>query len=490
MSQEEDQYQPASPMARLMQTPCFNICILATLGFRTTIDVDLFKQDVERTLLKHTRFRSVLMMDSKKRGKYSWKRTSVDLKNHVFAPDLDPNMESPDEFVEDFMSEISRNPMDLTKPLWEFYILNVKTSKANSTVILKIHHSMGDGVSLISVLMACANKNSQSNLPSKKQIFDVPNNGMVIKRVFMNVWTTFLIIFNTLVGLLWILATIVYLDDTKTPIKGERGIEFSPKRFVHRIINFDDIKLVKTAMNATVNDVATGVVEAGLGRYLNMRYGQLSNSKSNIAEYVKNTNLLPKKLRLRSVVCFNLRQSPIIEDLGEIMESEKELKGKWGNIIGVALVPLSVDVQDEPLNYVRRAKASMDQKKLSLEPKCIYIIQKLLTNLFGIKIAGVLTNAIFWKTTLFLSNMVGPREEITLFGHPLSYIAPTISGFPQALVVHFQSYADKFIISIAADEKLITNPHQLCDDMVKSLQDFRECVIKRGIGLSKGSGLC
>ncbi|GFP81104.1 o-acyltransferase wsd1 [Phtheirospermum japonicum] len=71
------------------------------------------------------------------------KRTSVDMENHVSAPDLDPNMKSPDEFVEDFISETSKNPMDMTRPLWEFYILNVRTSKAISTVIFKIHHSMG-----------------------------------------------------------------------------------------------------------------------------------------------------------------------------------------------------------------------------------------------------------------------------------------------------------------------------------------------------------
>ncbi|GFP81101.1 o-acyltransferase wsd1 [Phtheirospermum japonicum] len=379
-------------------------------------------------------------MDNKKHGKFSWKRTNVDIKNHVFVPDLDLNMESPDEFVEDFMSEISKIPMDLTKPLWVFYILNVKTSKANSTVIFKIHHSMGDGVSLISLLMECAKKTSESNLPTifstKKRKFNAPNNGMVIKRLFMNVWKTFLIIFNTLVDLLWILATIMFLKDTKTPIKGERGIEFSAKRFVHRIIDFDDIKLVKTAMNVTVNDVATGVAEAGLTRYLNMKYGQLSK---NNAGYIEKANLLPRNLRLRSIVCFNLRASPIIEDLGEIMEEEKELKGKWGNIIGIALVPLTVDVQDDPLTYVRRAKATMDQKKLSLEPKCISMAHMLLTKLFGIEPTGMLINAIFLNTTLFLSNMVGPREEITPFGHPLSYIAPTISGFPQVSEKQFVS---------------------------------------------------
>ncbi|KAL3630691.1 hypothetical protein CASFOL_023675 [Castilleja foliolosa] len=482
MSQEEED-QPASPLARMLQAPTINLCVLTVLGFKTTIDVNLFKQELQLTLLKHPRFSSVLISKNRKRGEFSWKRTKVDIENHVIVPDLDYNMESHDEFVEDFMSETSKYDMDMTRPLWEFYILNVKTSKANSTIILKTHHSMGDGVSLISLLIACANKTSELNLPTivsgKKKTSNIPNNGMMITRLITNCWTKFLIYFNTLVDLLWILATIMFLKDTKTPIKGERGVELSPKRFVHRIVNFDDIKLVKTTMNVSVNDVATGVAEAGLTRYLKMRYGQQSKNE---AEHVKTTNHLPKNLRLTSIVCFNLRPSPFIEDLADIMENEEKLKGRWGNMIGLAHLPLmTMPLQDinDPLAYIRRAKAAMDRKKLSFEHICFAMLVTMLTKFFGMKSAAAMTSRILWNTTLLFSNMMGPPKEIAPFGHPLCYIAPTLTGFPQALVVHFQSYADKFIFSIAADEKLIPNPHQLCDDMVQSLEDVKDALIKR-----------
>ncbi|KAL3630690.1 hypothetical protein CASFOL_023674 [Castilleja foliolosa] len=484
MSQEEED-QPASPLARMLQAPTVNLCVLTVLGFKTTIDVNLFKQELQLTLLKHPRFSSVLIEKDKKRGEYSWRRTKVDIENHVFIPDLDYNMESPDEFVEDFMSETSKYDMDMTRPLWEFYILNVKTSKANSTIILKTHHSIGDGVSLISLLMACAKKTSESNSPTifstKKKTSNIRNNGMMITRLLTNVWTTFLIYFNTLVDMLWVLATIMFLKDSKTPIKGERGVELSPKRFVHRIIDFDDIKLVKTAMNVSVNDVATGVAKAGLTRYLKTRYGQQSQSNEEV--HVKINNLLPKNLRLTSIVCFNLRQSPFIEDLADIMENEEKLKGKWGNIFALAHLPLmTMRLQDhnDPLAYIHRAKAAMDRKKLSLEHICYAMLVTMLTKFFGMKSAAAMTSRILWNTTLLFSNMMGPPKEIAPFGHPLCYIAPTLTGFPQALVVHFQSYADKFIISIAADEKLIPNPHKLCDDIVKSLEDVKDSLIKRG----------
>ncbi|KAI3458011.1 hypothetical protein Pfo_014674 [Paulownia fortunei] len=488
MSHEEE--EPASPGARLMQAPGINLCILAVMGFMTTIDVNLFKKELEQTLLKHPRFSSVLMVNNRKRGKLSWKRTRVDVENHVFAPDLDPDMESPDEFVEDFTSGLSKNSMDLRKPLWEVHILNVKTSDANSTVIFKIHHSIGDGVSLISLVLACAKKISDPEsipvIPSKKQK-PIADNGLM-KRLIVLVWTLFLIIFYTLIDCTWFVATILFLKDKKTPIKAARGgAELSPKRFVHRIVNLDEVKLVKTAMNVSVNDVVLGVTEAGLSRYLNMRYEK--HSENGTAETIKkSTNPLPRNLRLRSAVVFNLRPSAKIEDLADMMEKEKLLKGMWGNLVGIVLLPLTIALHDDPLTYIRRAKATMDRKKLSLGHKCAFVVMKLMMLLFGIKTAAAVSKAVFSNTTLTFSNVVGPQEELNLFGHPLSYIAPSVYGFPQALIIHYQSYADKLIIAIGADEKLIPNPHQLCDDLVKSLENIKEAVIKRE--LIKGSQFC
>ncbi|CAA0812990.1 O-acyltransferase (WSD1-like) family protein [Striga hermonthica] len=488
--EEEEENEPATPIARLMQAPAFNFCIIAVMGFRSTIDLDLFKQELGRSLLRHARFTSVLIVDKSSRDKFSWRRTKVDIENHVFALDLDPNMESPDEFVEHFTSEIMKIPMvDMSaRPAWEFHVLNVKTSEANSIVVLKMHHSIGDAVSLMSLLMTCAEKittncgGSLPILPSEKRqsTSSYYNTGrMVMKTMFVKVWIAIVMVFNTFTGLMRAFATLAFLKDEKIPINRERGKENSSKRFVHRIVDFDDIKLVKTAMNATVNDVGTGVVQAGLTRYLNIRYGQCCRGQN--PTYAQMNNFLPKSLRLTSVVCFNLRPYAIIEDLSDIMEDEKQLRGKWGNKIGGALVPLDIVVEDDPLAYVIRAKAVMDQKKLSFEPQCMPIMSKLFIKLFGIKAASSILNRISLNTTLFLSNVMGPREEITPFGHPLCYIAPIVSGFSQVLFITFQSYANKFIISIAADENLVPNPHQLCDDMLQSLQDMKNYVQNRAL---------
>ncbi|PIN27132.1 Long-chain-alcohol O-fatty-acyltransferase [Handroanthus impetiginosus] len=484
MRKSQEQEEPASPTARLMQTPAFNLCILSVFGYMTTIDAVLFRKCLEDTFMRHPRFSSILVTNDKKHGKYSWRRVKADSKNHVFVADLDPNMESPNEFIEDYISNLSKTPFDKTKPLWEAHILNVKTSHSNSTVIFKVHHSIGDGVSLISLGLASSKKTSDpESLPTmpfkKHKPIKATKNGLLRRLMFL-FWTTFLILFYTLIDCILFVATFLFLKDTKTPIKGSsRGvIKLSPKRFVHRVVNLDDVKLVKNAMNVSFNDVILGVTTAGLSHYLNMRYEKERECE---AKDVKKTNFLPKNLRFRTAVVFNLRPSPSVEDLAEVIEKEKELSGMWGNLVSIVLVPLTIALQDDPLAYINGAKATMDRKKLSLEPKISFILLKLLIKLFGIKIASAMTSKVISSTTLGFSNVAGPQEDIILFGHPLCYIAPTLSGFPQALVIHYQSCANKLAICLAADEKLIPNPHQLCDDLQKSLENIKETVIKRGL---------
>lgn len=177
----------------------------------------------------------------------------MDIEKHVFVPDVDPNMDSADEFVADFATNLSEIPMDMTKPLWEFYILNVKTSDANSVAVIKIHHSLGDGVSLIALTHACSRKLDDPDalpvFPSSKKPKKKGDRGVVM-RLFVLIWTVMLITFYTLTDIVTFIATLWFLRDTRTPIKADSGGAWlSRRRFVHRIVSLGDVKLIKTAMN-------------------------------------------------------------------------------------------------------------------------------------------------------------------------------------------------------------------------------------------------
>ncbi|KAK5818923.1 hypothetical protein PVK06_023873 [Gossypium arboreum] len=125
-------------------------------------------------------------------------------------------------------------------------------------------------------------------------------------------------------------------------------------------VSLDDIKLVKNAMNTTINDVALGITQAGLSRYINKIYG--GNNKDEGAIEMDN---LPKKIHLRSTLLINIRPSAGIQPLADMME--KDAKAKWGNWIGYVLLLFTIAIRDDPLDYVRDAKATIDRKKRSLE---------------------------------------------------------------------------------------------------------------------------
>lgn len=64
----------------------------------------------------------------------------------------------------------------------------------------------------------------------------------------------------------------------------------------------------------------------------------------------------------------------------------KESDVKWGNRIGYVLVPFKIRVMEDPLDYVKVAKATIDRKKVSMEAICTYLIAKCITAVLGFKV--------------------------------------------------------------------------------------------------------
>ena len=50
-----------------------------------------------------------------------------------------------------------------------------------------------------------------------------------------------------------LLVTMICLKDNKNPLKGGIGIEQTPRQFVHRMLNFNDVKFVKNAIGSVVS---------------------------------------------------------------------------------------------------------------------------------------------------------------------------------------------------------------------------------------------
>ncbi|XP_074281673.1 wax ester synthase/diacylglycerol acyltransferase 11-like isoform X2 [Silene latifolia] len=478
-STEED-VEPLSPGAQLFLAPQFNCCIISLAGSKTKIDVEIVKEGIERTMIKHPRVSSKLVFDPKKGDKpIGWVRTKVIVDDHIIVPDLDPNMDSPDQFLEDYISNMTKTPMDLSKPLWEIHLLNIKTKNANAIGIFKIHHSMGDGTSIMSHVLACtrqtANPNALPTLPTDKNKKRVlrPSSSLGLLSLFYGMLFLFKMVWNTLIDVSLFIASTLWLKDTKTPLKGNLTTGTGPKRFVYRTVSLEDIKLVKRALDVTINDVLLGMTQAGLSYYLNRKYGEIKGDKKDQG------NNLPKNIRLRSTVLVNRRSPSTIEALAERMASDVEGRWKWENAVGYVILPFNIAIRDDPLDYIRDAKATIDKKKCSLEVPCTYDIAMVLLKIFGLPVVAALSRRLLSHVTLSFSNLLGPQEEISFYGHPMVFLASTVYGHPQALTIHFQSYMDKMTFVLAIDPDVIPDPQKLCDDIEESLGLAKKAVLEK-----------
>ncbi|KAL2318150.1 hypothetical protein Fmac_032026 [Flemingia macrophylla] len=466
-----DEGEPLSPTAKLFHEPSLNCYVIAMVGCKTSLNPQVIREGLCQTLLKHPRFISQMV---KKGKKTKWIPTTIDLDNHIIVPEIDSNIEHPDRFVEDYISNFTKTPLDLSKPLWELHLLNIKTSNAEAVGVFRIHHSIGDGVSLISLLIAATRKSSNLDalptVPTQKRD-TLHHRSSPFWWWLMAIWWGLVLIWHTMVDLVLFTLTIFFIKDTPTPLKGQLGVELNNKRFTYCIVSMDDIKLVKNEMNTTINDVLLAITQAALTRYLNRAYGLDENSNG-----VKHRSNVLKKIQLRASILVNIRPVGGIQDLADMMAEKSKVK--WGNGMGYIILPFSIGLHEDPLEYVRQAKATIDRKKHSLEAICSYTCAKLVLNLLGVKVAATITRRVLFNTTLSFSNVLGPVEEISFYGHHVEYIAPGVYGHPQALTIHFQSYANKMTISLSVDPLVIPDPYLLCDDLEQSLKLICD-VVKR-----------
>ncbi|KAK4777311.1 hypothetical protein SAY87_017498 [Trapa incisa] len=466
-----------SPGARLFRSRKLNCCIVVVMGCKTSVNPDVVKAGLKETLLHHPRFSSKMVGDLSRSGRMKWVPTHVNLDDHVIVPKIDGDMDSPDQFVQDYISYATKTPLDSSRPLWELHLLNIRTSDAEAVGLLRIHHSMGDGASLMSLLLACTRKTSDPEslptVPTKNRAGSGRRPVACFWWLFLAIWAAVKLICNTFVDLSLFFATFLFLRDTETPIKGKLGVAMTMKRFVHRTVSLDDIKLVKNELEMTINDVLLGVTQGGLSRYLARRYAADAKGENGS---VRRTIRALKNIRLRATVLVNLRPAAGIQALSDMMAEQSKMS--WGNSIGYIVLPFSIGHQEDPLEYVRQAKSTIDRKKLSLEAILTHVTAEIVLKVLGVNAAAFISDRILFHTTMAFSNVVGPLEEISFYGHPIAYLAPSVHGHPHALTIHYQSYANKMVISLAVDPEVIPDPHQLCDDLEECLSGIKAAILR------------
>ncbi|KAE8716710.1 40S ribosomal protein S16-like [Hibiscus syriacus] len=428
-------------------------------------------------MAQHPRFCSLLVRDEN--GFESWRRTRLNIDQHVivFNNRLDRsgkfidgtetqgrsfNEGDDDEVaVNQYVADLSvSSPLSTDKPLWELHLLT-----AHKCAVFRIHHALGDGISLMSILMASCRKASDENalpmmLPEKTR----ESKGEKRKGMFWflgALWEFSKIAWFTLVFVMEFILRGFLVSDRKTVISGGDGVELWPRKMVTATFLLEDMKEVKKAIpNATINDVLFGVVSSGLSRYLDHR----------------SPNAMDEGRRMTGVAMVNLRSKPGLQEISKLMKDNSE--ARWGNRFGVILLPVFYDkAGNDPLKYLKRAKTMVDRKKSSLEAYFSYRIGDLLMTLLGSKYACLLNYRLLCNTTFTISNLMGPLEEITLAGNPISSIKVTTSSLPQAITMHMLSYAGRAEMQILVAKDIIPDPEILAKCFEDALLEMKMAAI-------------
>ena len=185
-------------------------------------------------------------------GEKRWKKVEVKFKDHVYVPIFPAEM-SPqfyDKYFEDYFSKLSLSQLPQSQPLWEIHFIKYPTSNAAGTVIFKIHHSIGDGYSLVGALLSCLqradNPSLPLTLPSVQPRVDTSGDHGTI---FKTVPKIFSLLFYTVSDFLGSLMKSSLVEDDLSPIRsGDIGIEFRPIALASMTFSLGQIKQIKATL--------------------------------------------------------------------------------------------------------------------------------------------------------------------------------------------------------------------------------------------------
>jgi len=441
-----------------MEDPTNLMMITGVFIFDEVLEFGAVKDTLAQKLFRFRRFRQRVIQP-----RISWlppyweDDPHFDIDSHVRRIALpDPgNQEILEALVNDFMS----TPLDLSKPLWQFHL--VENFGDGCALLCRLHHCIADGIALMRVMLSLTDDHPAKAIP--QEIDPADNDGQgeteyegskgskrsgATRRQFKGLLEKSLLRLSDPVKAYEAVklgfessASLAHLlllsKDPVTPYKGKLGVM---KRCTWtQPIPLDEVKAIGRVTGATVNDVLLTAVSGALGRYLRTRGEPVGG------------------LNFRAVIPVNLR--PPDEPL------------KLGNAFGLVFLSLPVGV-DDPLDRLRELKTRMDGIKGTPEALVAFGI----LNAIGIatsEIEEIVVKIFGLKATAVMTNVPGPKEVRYFAGHPIRQL---MFWVPQSgrlgLGISILSYAGEVLVGVATDAGLVPDPESIVEAIHTEIDDL------------------
>lgn len=445
----EDRFAPVSPTGQYLNSSVLSLTIVAVLEFQVPIhDLQTFSLLKNMFIPINQRFSSIMV--GEKNGTKKWKKVEVNVKDHVRVA-IFPAGKSPeyyDNYLSEYISRISLESLPEHQPLWEVHLLPFPTTNAAGNLIFKLHHALGDGYSLIGALLSCLKRAENPSLPLTfpSRRLSKSHEGADVKSLLKRVPQVSSWLVNTMLDFGWSVLKSSVLKDDVSPIRsGDVGLEVLPMDITTMEFDLDHIKQIKTSLKVTLNDVITGVILLGTRLYME---GEEKNSGDSNST---------------ALVLLNTRNVEGYKSISEMVKPKATMP--WGNHFSFLHVPLpklsnpspghDPSAKFNPLDFVFASHQIIKRKRNNA---AALLTGGLLDHVRKIK--GPETTARYIYNTMSnssmgITNLIGPLEQMTLSDHPISGLYFAVAGVPQSLEITVLSYVGKLRIAIAVEKDFI-----------------------------------
>ncbi|MEO7338841.1 MAG: wax ester/triacylglycerol synthase family O-acyltransferase [Caldimonas sp.] len=408
---------------------------------------------VEQKLLQYDRFRQKVVQDAT--GADWVPDSSFDIRAHVLAERLQATeAEDPRAALQRRVGELANTALDARKPLWQFHL--IEGYEGGSALIARVHHCIGDGIALISVMLSITDGGIDP--PKLKRRARKKEGGDwladAVMRPLADLSTKALglydeslsksldLLANPHEGLLGSIdkarmayrvlgdmaAMALMPDDSPTFLKGKpegrKVVAWSEP------LPLDRVKWIGKALDCSINDVLLGCVAGAIGDYLREEGDD------------------PTHKEIRAMVPVNLRPP------GEAWQ--------LGNRFGLAPLMLPIGIGN-PVERVYAVRARMNELKTSYQPLLAFGVLSV-AGLMAKPVQDAILGLFAKKATAVMTNVPGPAVPLELCGSTLEQTMFWVPASGDVGVgVSILSYAGGVQFGLIVDRALCADPQAIID---------------------------
>ncbi|PAA53656.1 hypothetical protein BOX15_Mlig007136g1, partial [Macrostomum lignano] len=417
----------------MQDTPDNRAIINGVLVLRDQLRLEQLRELVQGKLVEATargnrrvaaKFQQIV---SKRYRRYVWREDEAySVRNHVIEHEGRPPACQAE--LEEILSEYCSQGLNMQRPPW--LIVLVPTAEGGSVLLFRGHHVIGDGVSLTTLMMT--------------YLVDKPPAQITPVR-FGSGRSKFWMFAKAVLEAPYLLGRDLLQADDRSPLHGP-ALSGRKRLAWIRDIPLAQVKRVRQATDSTVNDVLMACLASSFRRYFLRRGWAIPGS---LKAYV------PIDMRPRS--------------------GEFELDNQF------SLIFMGLDLSNgDPLKTLRQTKRSMNRIKASSLPVANYLAMIYCMANLPAWICEALFEVLAKKSSLILSNVPGPAEQLSIGGsviEAMSFWVPSRSNI--GLGVSILSYNNQVSVGVITDTNIMEDPQQLAADFKACLNQL-ERAVKQG----------